>query len=632
MQDHIPTFPEGWKVFPLHPGTKRPIHEGWPAVATDDTTQIAAWATDFPGCNWAVAAGPSGLSMVDIDGDTGEDNWFMFETEHGPFPETRTHRTPRGGRHLIFRGDMTNSASKLGDKIDTRGGNGYVVIPPSTFEGKDYECIEDRPIADLPEAIREAAGRSRDHVEAAEGITLDDERQISRGRRLLLDYVERGHVARQNASGDTRTYQVAAELQNLGLSPERALDLMMDIWNPACVPPWDADELRVKIENASRYSQNAAGAWAVTPTEDRIPPDALDMLMATGGGSTTPDAPSVGERASRFAWMGEAEFKDMKPPEWLLDDMLIKRTLAVIFGKSGHFKSFIALGLGCRIAQQGRSVFYVAGEGINRMARLDYPAWKLAHGEFATLPFYMMEDMPEANDEDDYLHFAESIKAKVALTRQNPGLIVLDTLNRAMSGLDENSAKDVSAVLKKADWLRKSFNCTVIIIHHTGDGDPDKMRGSSAIRGYVDTVLKLKREDGTNVVKLWVDKQKNAPERMRPWCFEGKQYGPGLAFVEIDEKAARDIAGDADIFGVKHVGATLAKLGARGEDHKITTHVLARALEERAATHTDESWADALGKMEKGLRAVAKGKASAYAYGEGRNLVWYIPGEPTDEF
>ena len=625
MQEQIPTFPAGWRVFPLHPGTKKPIHEGWPSLASDNPDVVKKWALDNPGCNWGLAMGPSGLSAIDIDGEAGEASLFEFELEHGPLPATREHRTPRGGRHQIYRGDMQNSQSKLGPKIDTRGGHGYIVIPPSTFEGGTYECIEDRAIAELPDFVRQAAGRHRDRVEAAEGVSLDDQRQIIRARRLLHDYVGRGHVARQGAGGDGRTYEVACTVLNLGLTPEKALDVMLEIWNPACVPPWDADELRVKIENASRYSQNEPGAWAVSPVTERLDGAALDRLSADAVGE--PTAPSVaGERAARFAWLGEAEFGALEPPVWLLQDMLIERSLAVLFGRSGHFKSFVALGLGARIAQHGKCCFYVAGEGLNRMARNDYPAWKLANGEMDTLPFYMMEDMPEPEDEADYLAFAESIKAKAG--RRPVGMIVLDTLNRAMVGLDENSARDTGILLRKADWLRKAFNCTVLIVHHTGDGDPDKMRGSSAIRGYVDTVLKLKSEPDAKIARLWVDKQKNAPERSFPWCFEGKRYGPGLAFVEIDQKTAAEISGEADIYGSKHIGQVLAQLGAYGKDHAITTHVLARELIDRAASHTDESWADAVVKMEKGLRAAAKGKAEAYAWGEGRTLVWWMPERP----
>lgn len=617
------SFPAGWKVFPLHPGTKKPIFDGWPALATDDAATIAQWAIDYKNCNWAVAAGPSGLSMVDIDPPIGEDSLFAWELENGDLPATREHRSARGGRHLIYRGDMTNSASKLGPKIDTRGGNGYIVIPPSTFEGAPYEVISDRPIADLPDTVRDAAGRMREGVAAAAGVALDDERQISRGRRLLTDYVQRGHIAVEGEGGDNRTYEVAAEVLNLGLSEAKALEIILEIWNPACVPPWDTDDIATKLANAAQYAQNEPGAWAVSPTSERLDSTALDKLLADADATSESASANVGERAARFAWMDEDAFSRMPPPEFIIPEMLVRRSVAVLFGKSGHFKSFIALKLGAAIAQQGECAFYVAGEGINRMARNDYPAWKLAHGEDKKLPFYMVEDMPDATDGADYITFAKSIKAKAA--GRPVGVVFLDTFNRAMSGLEENSAKDVGMFIKLADNLRKFLNCTIVLVHHTGDAQQDKMRGSSAIFGGVDTVLKLKSDPDVKLAQLWVQKQKNAPERKRPWCFEGKKFGPGLAFVEIDQKAADTMSLENDIYGPKSIGMVLARLGAVGEESGISTHVLARELCPRLENDTDDQFNDAVGKVSKALHGAAKGRADAYAYGEGKKLLWYIP-------
>ena len=88
-----------------HPASSRhqePYPRWWPQLATDNPVQIAAWAEAFPGCNWGLAMGPSGLAAIDIDGAIGEASLFNFEMSQGSLPETLTHKTPRGGRHLIF--------------------------------------------------------------------------------------------------------------------------------------------------------------------------------------------------------------------------------------------------------------------------------------------------------------------------------------------------------------------------------------------------------------------------------------------------------------------------------------------------------------------------------------------------
>ena len=60
----------GWAVFPLAPGTKRPLIAGGGGfkAATRDAEQIRRWWTETPDANIGVATGKvSGISVVDVD-------------------------------------------------------------------------------------------------------------------------------------------------------------------------------------------------------------------------------------------------------------------------------------------------------------------------------------------------------------------------------------------------------------------------------------------------------------------------------------------------------------------------------------------------------------------------------------
>lgn len=613
-------FPPGWRVFPCHPNSKRPILDDWPALATNDPVQIAAWEVEYPDCNWAVACGPSGLAVIDIDPPIGEESLFAFELEHGFLPETRVHKSARGGKHYIYSGTISNSVGKLGPKIDTRGGNGYIIIPPSTFEDQPYEVIHDRPIAPLPESVTAHLARAREHVEAADGVGLDSPSSIGRARRLLHDYVSSGHVAREGEGGDNRTYSVAAEVLNIGLSVDKAFEIIDEIWNVACVPPWSADELRVKIENASQYSQNDAGAWAVPPVTERIDREALDKLIADNASQ----APVTGER-SRFEWMDEDEFTTLEPPEWLIPDIFTTKSIAMLYGPSGHYKSFIGLNLAAAVAQQGKLAFYVAAEGLNRMARHDYPAWKLAYGEDRKLPFYMVEDMPIVTEDGaDYNVFADSITRIKQREGKEVGVIFLDTLNNAMLGLEENSATDAAKMLAACKALKRTFGCTVCVVHHTpADGkDP---RGSTAFYAGFDTVLKVVADKAVKLATMFVKKQKTAEEREHPFHWEGKRIGSGLAFTPIEGKQARLMSEDADIYSAKSISRTLVGLKAFEPNH-VSTHVLAQALTPQIQNETIEQRNDSVSRVQKGLTAAAKsGKLSGYFDGVGAGLKWSLP-------
>ena len=620
MQQKTPSCPFGWKIFPLHPGTKKPIHDRWQDIATDDPAQHAAWAAEFPGCNWAMAAGPSGLAMLDIDGgQIGENSLAEFEINEGCLPETREHRTARGGRHLIFSDPerkLRNSASRLGPKLDTRAGNGYIVIPPSTFEGGSYEVSQDRPVVPLPGFVVDALGRAQKHTAAAVDTLLDTGIAVSRATTLVRDYVVRGHVAVEGSGGDDTTYAVAAEILNLGISVDKAEELLQP-WNDACDPPWSEEELRVKIINANNYSQNDTGAWAVPPVTDRIPRAALDKLIADS--DSTPKRVSTG----RFDWMDEDEFTHMQPPVWLLKDIFTRDSIAMLYGPSGHYKSFIAMSLGAEVAQHGECAFYVAAEGLARMARKDYPAWKAAYGETHKLPFYMVDEMPLVEDPNDYVQFAESIKAKAE--GRSVGIIFLDTLNRAMLGLEENSAKDASRVIQAALFLKKAFKCCVCVIHHTPK-EGKEMRGSSAFYAGFDTVLHVVAEKEVKLVRMHVTKQKTDEERAYPFCYEGRMFAGGLAFVHIDGRAAAQLSDETNVCSPRNIMAALTELNAFNPVH-VSARILTEKLTPQLQNETEADRKTSVERVAKALAAAVKQKKLDGFHLGGR---WMLPSPNTN--
>ena len=73
-----------------------------------------------------------------------------------------------------------------------------------------------------------------------------------------------------------------------------------------------------------------------------------------------------------------------------------------------------------------------------------------------------------------------------------PGLIVVDTLARCFGAGDENTQKDMNAFVAGADELRAQFSgCTVVVVHHMPKSSTKTERGSGALSGAADTVLRL---------------------------------------------------------------------------------------------------------------------------------------------
>ncbi|WP_442941146.1 bifunctional DNA primase/polymerase [Nocardia sp. NBC_00403] len=57
----------GFHIFPLHPGSKVPAIKHWEDAATRDLDRIQRWWRRWPADNIAVACGPSGLHVLDLD-------------------------------------------------------------------------------------------------------------------------------------------------------------------------------------------------------------------------------------------------------------------------------------------------------------------------------------------------------------------------------------------------------------------------------------------------------------------------------------------------------------------------------------------------------------------------------------
>ncbi len=130
----------GWPLFPVKPRDKEPLVK-WRDKASSDPARIAAWAHQFPGCNWGLATGvPSGLLVVDADGEQGMESYAALG-----LPPTRRVKTGRGEHHyfrLPAGADATNAKGSLPEKIDVRGTGGYVIYPPSTHtSGQQYQFL-----------------------------------------------------------------------------------------------------------------------------------------------------------------------------------------------------------------------------------------------------------------------------------------------------------------------------------------------------------------------------------------------------------------------------------------------------------------------------------------------------------
>jgi hypothetical protein len=516
----LPDFFRGCKVFPCVPNGKEPAtKEGW-HIASDDPEQIAEWKRVNPDFNWAVATGPSGLFVFDVD-PNGLDWWQKLLERDPAIREAVARafqvRTPRGGLHIYFKGEGPSTASRIADGIDTRGGihrdgkivsGGYVLLPGSKTDKGTYEALPGGELQQLPGTLKAIIPERKktDTLGLEKNPEADKPRNVQWALDLLNNYVASGRVSVQGHGGNNLAFQVAASILDKAVSPGVCFDLMWEHWNPHCSPPWDEWELETIIRNAAEYGEDTEGGVKGFQAN-------ADAFANFEGKEFEPPLPSERRRIVQPLH----DYADnVQDPAWLIPGLLPATGVAMLYGESGSYKSFLALDMSLTLAhgipgQWGappvkNDVVFFAGEGPVATAKKRFPAWR--EWQEIEFPndhrFFIAPEVPLYTDTAAW----EDVKRDLAEQHVNPALIVIDTQSRLIVGLDENSAKDASLIIKFLEQLSRYFECLVLVIHHTGKDQNKGARGSSAFHAGMDTVIQTKLKIGGT--ELRVKKQKDA--------------------------------------------------------------------------------------------------------------------------
>ena len=132
----------GIPIFPCRLDSKAPACAHGHKDASKDPDQIRAWWIECPSYNIGLCPEDAGWCVIDIDPrHRGDESWERVTTELHDMVTTRTVITPSGGRHLYFHGSLPSTVGKLGPGLDTRGRGGYVLVPPSVIDGKEYKDL-----------------------------------------------------------------------------------------------------------------------------------------------------------------------------------------------------------------------------------------------------------------------------------------------------------------------------------------------------------------------------------------------------------------------------------------------------------------------------------------------------------
>lgn len=282
------------------------------------------------------------------------------------------------------------------------------------------------------------------------------------------------------------------------------------------------------------------GVWAefvAEVREDRGSAEADFGALDDGGADAVPDAqaqpragdaapPGSGAAADTSSKAGAvrklkiwryADLKNRPAPKWLVRGWWPEQGVGILYGEANSGKTLVILDLLLAVAsgrpwhgmpvQRGPALL-IALEGAAGL-RHRVEAWGQHHGmQLDGLPFGMVDATLDLRTSAVDVQAAADA-ARVGVDGCPAKIVVIDTLSKALNSGDENSAQDVTKVLRAAEMISRAAGCFVLVLHHAGKDLTRGARGHSSLRGDVDVMVELRKGPGGGTLRL--DKQREGP-------------------------------------------------------------------------------------------------------------------------
>lgn len=254
---------------------------------------------------------------------------------------------------------------------------------------------------------------------------------------------------------------------------------------------------RGKEEQAAKIAAAVIGRWIELPGEKPLNYDCNDFAQEFGTGALIdllerPKAPLM-----RYTLLTDDDLCKLPPMQWRIKRILPKEGLAAIFGASGSGKSFLVIDMLQSLAVGGEwfnykskpcNVLYCALEGEGGIAGR-VSAYRIRHGATAANISYLVQSF-SLLDSGDIKDLAHAIKAN----EQGAEVVILDTLNRAAPGADENDSKSMGQIIAASKELQKLVGGLVVLVHHTGKDASKGLRGHSSLHAALDAAIEVRRD------------------------------------------------------------------------------------------------------------------------------------------
>jgi hypothetical protein len=282
-------------------------------------------------------------------------------------------------------------------------------------------------------------------------------------------------------------------------------------------------------------------------------PDLVESAVAKYRATGFADAVEAARPdAVRYRVLAPADLLALPPPVWRIKGVLPAAGVAAVFGASASGKTFLALDMAAAIAAgapwfglrvRAAPVLYVGLEGEAGIASRVKAMEKARSGGVPAGLQLILQPWCVTTAQD---------VADLAAVAPRGGVVFIDTLNRAAPSADENSSRDMGAILEGAKTLARMTDGLVVWVHHSGKDAAKGMRGHSSLFAAMDAVLEVERSGNA---RMWsVAKAKDGQD--------GTRHGFALRPVALGTDADGD-AVTSCVIEQQYLAAAPVKLGTQ---------------------------------------------------------------------
>jgi RecA-family ATPase len=227
------------------------------------------------------------------------------------------------------------------------------------------------------------------------------------------------------------------------------------------------------------------------------------------------------------------ELEATSTKEWLVKNLLGKGEASAFYGAPGSGKSALVEDMGLHIAGglpwHGRDVMQGAVCYVALERRLLVERRAIAFRErhvISDLPFAIMGGVLDFRIAQTATTIAGIVEQVEKATDRKVVLVIIDTISRALAGGDENSSKDMGAIVTTTARLQEATGAHVQWVHHVPIDGGERLRGHGALLGALDTTINVEKlASGTRTATVIKANDSEEGERIS-FTLESVEIGP----------------------------------------------------------------------------------------------------------